>query len=68
MKDFKFNEWLLELTTFLGACLIVGFGVSLATYYLATEPSIVSVLVGLVGMGILYPAFKTWQERIKRMF
>jgi uncharacterized membrane protein YjgN (DUF898 family) len=68
MKDFNFKEWFAEMSTFVFATLIVGFGVTLTTYYLAVQPSITSVLVGLVGLLIIYPAIKSWQERIKRLF
>jgi putative Mn2+ efflux pump MntP len=68
MKDFNFKEWFADMSTFVFATLIVGFGTTLTMYYVSAVPSITSVLVGLVGLFIIYPAIKSWQERIKRLF
>jgi len=68
MKDFNTREWLLDLASFIVATIIVGAGILCSIYYLASVPTIGSVLIGLLGMIILYPAFKTWQDRIKGLF
>lgn len=66
MKNWK--ELLVELATFVGATVIMSIGVGLIVYYLNTGFTLVSFLLGLGGFLILYPAFKSWQDRIKDLF
>lgn len=66
MKNWK--ELLVELATFVGATTIMSIGVGLTTYYVKSEFTISSFIVGLCGFLILYPAFKVWQDRIKDLF
>jgi len=48
------------------ATVIVMFGVFLFNFYLTHPFGIVSVLVGLCGFLILYPAVKKWEQRLDR--
>jgi len=68
MRDFNFREWITDVFTFVFATVIVGFGTTLTIYYLTSVPTIASVLLGVAGLLIIYPAIKTWQERIKDLF
>jgi hypothetical protein len=66
MKNWK--EILNELAIFGLAVAIMSIGIGLIVYYLKTGFTPVSILMGLGGFYILYPAFKAWQERIKDLF
>lgn len=66
MKNWK--ELAVELAAFVGATTIMSIGVGLTTYYIKSEFTISSFIVGLGGFLILYPAFKVWQDRIKDLF
>ena len=66
MKNWK--ELLNELAAFVCATVIISIGVGLITYYLNTGFTLVSFLLGMGGSFILYPAFKSWQDRIKDLF
>lgn len=48
------------------ATLIVMFGVFLFNFYLTNPVGIVSILVGLCGFFILFPAVKKWEDILSR--
>lgn len=66
MKNWK--EMLNEIAAFVLAISIMLIGIGLIVYYLKTGFTPVSILMGLSGFFILYPALKSWQERIKELF
>jgi L-lactate permease len=46
------------------AVLVVMLGAYLTGFYMTTEPTITSVFCGVIGLIILYPAVKKWEETI----
>ena len=66
MKNWK--EMLNEIAAFALAISIMSIGIGLIVYYLKTGFTPVSILMGLSGFFILYPALKSCQERIKELF
>lgn len=66
MKNIK--ETLMDLASFLFATLITITGTILVAEYMKQGFTVFTFLMGLAGFFILYPAFKSWQDRFKDLF
>ena len=62
IKKFK------EIMTGVAAVVVVVIGVGCTVSYFKEQPSITSIVLGLLGLAILSPAISFYHESIKKIF
>lgn len=64
----NWKEFLIDLASFIMATIVMSLGVGLVAAYIKADFGVVAFIMGLIGFLILYPAFKSWQDRFKDLF